>query len=281
LVVFAVLLGVQPVVANSLNYFPPPPVPPDIGLIHLVGGTAQQPEVENLPLPPPGQYTVKQVTTSTTASATLNTQPQPFLAAHAAASASSIPGRSGMATADAELAYYFEVFFAPGPALQEPVSVSVTASGAVSSGVSSGNYNVADFQVYLYNPNQTGIVSYIFKDSACSTTGPQDCNGTGLQSQLSFSTTQDLTLTSGTVYAVQMDVLANAGDSIRSANAYLDPAITIDPGQSQFQLEFSSGVGDATPLPSSWIMMLSGLLGLGLFAYRQRKRGPAVSIVRS
>ncbi len=37
----------------------------------------------------------------------------------------------------------------------------------------------------------------------------------------------------------------------------------------------SAGVVDTTPLPSTWLMLLAGLIGLGLFARRGFKKGPA------
>jgi hypothetical protein len=78
---------------------------------------------------------------------------------------------------------------------------------------------------------------------------------------------------------------SNSLNSNIVATGYVDPIITIDPGQfdsaglPEFDLELSPGVSN-TPLPSTWVMMLSGLLGLGLFAYRGGKKDrAAVSVI--
>jgi hypothetical protein len=58
-----------------------------------------------------------------------------------------------------------------------------------------------------------------------------------------------------------------------------------DQGAVQGSNNFHSDVGNstftfvtATPLPPTWLMMLSGLVGLGFFVYRGTKEGPAAII---
>jgi hypothetical protein len=54
--------------------------------------------------------------------------------------------------------------------------------------------------------------------------------------------------------------------------------ITFDlPG---FQLDLSQGAGNsvaATPLPSTWTMLIAGFVGLGFFVYRRTKNDAAVA----
>jgi hypothetical protein len=81
-----------------------------------------------------------------------------------------------------------------------------------------------------------------------------------------------------------MEVYLASGAALNSNGAiqagYIDPTITIDPGQldsaglNEFDLVLSPGVG-ATPLPSTWTMLIAGFVGLGFFAYRGSKKNTA------
>jgi len=81
-----------------------------------------------------------------------------------------------------------------------------------------------------------------------------------------------------------MEVYLASGAAPNSNGAkqtgYIDPTITIDPGQldsaglNEFDLVLSPGVG-ATPLPSTWTMLIAGLVGLGFFSYRGSKKNSA------
>jgi hypothetical protein len=64
-------------------------------------------------------------------------------------------------------------------------------------------------------------------------------------------------------------------------HGFIDPVITFDKNfdSTGESLAFSQGVGNSpvspVPLPSTWGMMLMGLIGLGFIAYRQ-KLNPAL-----
>jgi len=62
-----------------------------------------------------------------------------------------------------------------------------------------------------------------------------------------------------------------------TSTGFLDPTIEIDPtfaDASQYELLSSPGVGNA-PLPSTWLMMLSGLAAVGFLTYRGSKKNAA------
>ena len=96
----------------------------------------------------------------------------------------------------------------------------------------------------------------------------------GANSNLSISET--LSEQSNTDILVHMNVAADVqGNSVESAGAFLDPIFFIDPtfaGADKYSIETSLGIGNvsATPLPSTWGMMLLGLGVLGFMGYRRR-----------
>jgi hypothetical protein len=90
--------------------------------------------------------------------------------------------------------------------------------------------------------------------------------------------TGNISLAAGTYYLVlQNAVLTNGGfyfwdenDGPSSATNNIAGAI----GSESFQILGTTNVS-ATPLPSTWFLMLSGFAGLGFFAYRGTKKGSA------
>jgi hypothetical protein len=87
------------------------------------------------------------------------------------------------------------------------------------------------------------------------------------------------------VYEVSFFVSAGASAGCgalcnSSAYASADPDITLGVGllDEGYSIEFSPNLA-TTPLPSTWLMLLSGFVGLGLFAYRGTKKGSATAAV--
>ena len=153
--------------------------------------------------------------------------------------------------------------------------------------IDAGGAEVADQAIValgIYNPlnpiAEGNFQDGLFYDYACAGTGGCGQFAQGLQPQLYFSDSKDLTLTANTVYEIYMNVSISSSGNWMSTG-FVDPTVEIDPtfaDVSQYELLFSPDVGNA-PLPSTWIMMLSGLLGLGLFAYRGAKKSSSAVLV--
>jgi hypothetical protein len=96
-----------------------------------------------------------------------------------------------------------------------------------------------------------------------------------------FNVSPSLNLTPGDIYSLQLEISIAFDDSAapvqdQNINGSIDPTITnADP--SDFQLLVSPNLV-ATPLPSSWTMMLIGLAGLGLVAYRRQKQPSVLAV---
>lgn len=66
---------------------------------------------------------------------------------------------------------------------------------------------------------------------------------------------------------------SNGGTALGAAE--VDPVFTLDSGYSDFSIAYSPGITQgtaATPLPSTWTMLLSGLAGIGFIAYRRKSK---------
>jgi len=67
---------------------------------------------------------------------------------------------------------------------------------------------------------------------------------------------------------------APASGGSQYVSAFIDPMFTAPAG---YSIELSPGVGNslasATPLPSTWLMLLGGLVGLGFIAHCGSKNG--------
>jgi hypothetical protein len=96
----------------------------------------------------------------------------------------------------------------------------------------------------------------------------------------SFNLNQSYAFQPNTPYYVTMiaegAATANILGGTASFFATVDPTFTINPSfanAGQYSIELSTGVGNSvstTPLPSTWGMMLMGLIGLGFIGYRQK-----------
>jgi PEP-CTERM motif len=195
------------------------------------------------------------------ASGTINGVPSPNISATAAATS------AGNSSANLFYEYYFEV---AGPSTQQ-LSVTISASGAVSQSLITPN--VA--QVYFGAPGGVSLIA-----SACSATGLNGCGN--VSTSHSFSIAQSETITTNVQYNIQMSLFVNAntlfGASTDSQTGNIDPIITIDPlfalDNPLFTLELSPSVGNvsAVPEPSTWAMMILGFAGIGFMAYRRKSK---------
>jgi len=94
----------------------------------------------------------------------------------------------------------------------------------------------------------------------------------------SFGHTVELTLTANHIYRVTMiaDAGAAAGSSgtLAFATAFIDPRFSFGPGVGQeYSFVLSEGVGNSAlvPEPSSFVLLISGMLGLGHFRMRRMR----------
>jgi len=272
LVVLAAWMGIQSQ-ATALQINLPPSIPDAFGSISLESGTSTA--SENLTFPP---FTAKYSTGtnfstgSTFSSGTVNLQPSPSLSVHASSTG------SGLAAATAVLDYVFELYDPFAPQNKSPIPTIFAASGGVSL-PPLGSYPNVILQLADYNPNGLGIGDFkdsIFYDYACAGSGGCLGYSKGLPAQLYFSISKDLTLYANTLYEVLMYVSVSSAGNWTSTG-FLDPTIEIDPtfaDASQYELLSSPGVGNA-PLPSTWLMMLSGLAAVGFLTYRGSKKNAA------
>jgi len=164
------------------------------------------------------------------------------------------------ASAQATLLYYFEVV---GPVADQQVGAmtnySITVSGSstqkddngdvIASSSSSASLEIGDSNTGVFYTNTT----------------PGTYN-------------QSLTLYSDTIYFVDMLASAqaesNGGTALGHAN--VDPVFTLDPGYSDYSIAYSPGITQGSPstvpIPSTWIMLLPGLAGIGFMAYRRKSK---------
>jgi hypothetical protein len=278
LVALAALLGVQSQ-ASANDITPPPPVP-----IPALSGTNEQIACSTAALTScvPGGTNIPPVGSATTVSgttafvtATVGLSPNPNISAILVGATGSLE--------DVFVSYGFEVVdpFAP-VGFTAPVSITFSSNGdVVGTATDNDTATVGIFTVAAFAAFMAGADANPFFAAEAGT------KGSGA-SATSFSVAQDLTgvnsLESNTAYVVAMEVfLTPTSSSDVVATGYVDPTITVDPGQldsagqPEFDVEFGPGVSD-TPLPPTWIMMLSGLLGLGLFAHRHGKNGSSAVI---
>jgi hypothetical protein len=153
---------------------------------------------------------------------------------------------------NAHLEYFFEI---SGPSGQN-IPVNVLASGSVSSSGLLPGQNTSEAGFSL---NPVSVLPYLINVAAYATAP-------------SFSVNQQLTLTSGTMYEVNITAdsdLSNSGTPAVSgtAGAKVDPLFTISPSfalsNPGYHLEFSSNLSPV-PEPAAGWLMLCGLAGLGV-----------------
>jgi hypothetical protein len=284
-VVLAAWIGIQSrATAGQIN--PGSPMVPDaygsISLTNglaLTGSSSTSQDLNFPPSPPNFTYSGSEFHSIGTSSATgtINVQPSPSISASASSTG------SGVGSVSVNLLYMFELYDSFDPTNKSPVPTIFTASGGVSL-PQVDNYPQAIVALGIYNPlnpiAEGNFQDGLFYDYACAGTGGCGQFAQGLQPQLYFSDSKDLTLTANTVYEIYMNVsIASSGNWM--STGFVDPTVEIDPtfaDVSQYELLFSPDVGNA-PLPSTWIMMLSGLLGLGLFGYRGAKKSSSAVLV--
>jgi hypothetical protein len=225
----------------------------------------------------PGVYLSQISNSFGTAGAALNASslPNPSLSASITLST---PGTNSQSHAQAFMALtYFMSVNGTGNGI---VPVDVSSYGNVSmSGVSAGglfSQAGAVFEVSGSNPSNLPLVS---QDLTLNDPGYMQPNPGGASN---YSVAQLLYLQVGTVYSIYMsvDVAAEIGGAAANQvlTAFVDPVFTIDPGftgANGFSLQFSDGIGNSpstTPLPSTWLMLLSGFVSLSLFTYRGTKK---------
>jgi hypothetical protein len=185
-----------------------------------------------------------------------SSNPNPSITATALAAS---PNSNTSALAEAQLLYYVEIL---GPAGQ--VSLDVQASGTTSTSLGSNQQATVGLQA-------TGALAFSF--TAFSESGlPYGGNPT------SFNVNNTYQVQANSPIAVLLSASAAAGlTTSGSASATIDPLFFIDPNfvnAGQYSIEISSGIGNspnATPLPSTWLMLLGGLAGLGFIAHRGSK----------
>ncbi len=163
------------------------------------------------------------------------------------------------------------------------VPVDVSSFGNVSmSAVPAGDIfsaAFATFQLTGPNPSAPALAAQVL---SLNDPGGGAANPGGTSN---YSLAQLVSLQVGTTYSIDMyvNVAAEIGGAATSqvVTAFIDPVFTIDPGfadANSFSLQFSDGIGDSpdapatTPLPSTWLMLLSGIVGLSLFASRGKKK---------
>jgi hypothetical protein len=265
-VVFVLLLSVQPkAVAGNL--------PPANGLIDLyVCATGDQcaggstPTVFNLP-PSPQSETLSP--NSSAFGTAMVSYPSPLISAELeGTNGPSFLGQPVPSGAVAYLRYYFEILD-PLTLQAPPVSVTFRASGGVGANVGAQTESAIVAVQTASEANSGFFAPNLFSAGACSQTAVLCPNV-----QDSFLADNDFSISNGTElfanteYAVTMQVSLTSND-FTLVSGIVDPTITIDSGQSSdFQLVFSP---TTTPLPSSWIMMLTALGGFSLLGWRRRR----------
>jgi hypothetical protein len=193
-------------------------------------------------------------------------QPSPSVTATAT---SNVGNGGASASAYIYVGYEFEIFGQSG--VQVPVTIS--ANGAVSQNTGPIQQAYATLTLDQYYGSANPFPSTLL-GSVCQAGSANSCNNANLNANPSFSIATRETLTSDTVYRIQM--IASAEALFSSASASIDPMITSN--DSNFSILLSPGVGNspsATPLPSTWLMLLGGLVGLGFIAHRGSKNGSA------
>jgi hypothetical protein len=165
--------------------------------------------------------------------------------------------------------YYAVVGGVAGTYVPVTITGSVTASAGGVDGESQASINYANGGVNTENYGAGEIVTNGFSSGA---------GGSAV-----LNTTYDVLSdpTAALVITLYVDVNAATGGQAlgtSSASAGADPVITIDPSYvaEGYSLEFSPNLS-STPLPSTWLMLLSGFLGLGFFVYRGTSKGSAAT----
>lgn len=182
------------------------------------------------------------------------------------------------------LVYAFEIL---GPSGTVPVQVRVTTSVAGNDVLGEFDQVSAQFivsQTNLYSQLSglsVGVGYSVFEDSGATindTTTWDNKSDTSAGSS-SYTDTNTYDFQTNTIYYVGLANGIFALSASSSASAYTDPTFQIAPGTpnaGSYSFIYSPGVGNGVsgvPEPSTWAMMLCGLVGLGLAGYRRTSWG--------
>ena len=190
--------------------------------------------------------------------AQITASPQPNPEILAAANAT---GPNADSRANISFNYYFEVF---APIANVPVDVVMHAS-LFTGGSSSGNggspwSSTANITI------DSHLVESITADSV------------NHISPTLLDLTKTKSLLTDKFYLVELYVDAHAqgfSGTTANASAWIDPWFTTDVFGDSIIVSDFLGNSAAAPLPTTWIMLLSGFIGLGFFAYRGTKNNLA------
>jgi hypothetical protein len=266
-------LGAQPEAsANPVSFPSPLTILPAVGQIFLnvcdavvEGDTGNCAGGGNSQIKfPPDTATATAASGMSSASASITYQPSSSPSTVVSSMSADLDASKSGSTADLLLTYFFGVAVAPGLTLID-AKINVTTSGMVSATPNTKNGTSSDISVQIERAG--GPLGGLLSEYACTDPCPN-----GLPAKNSFSTSQNIPVSANVLYAVTLSIdLSVDGVAFASgfANAFgsIDPVITIDPTEANdFQLVVSN-----TPLPSTWITMLAGLIGVGFFAYRGRR----------
>lgn len=187
-------------------------------------------------------------------------------AAVPAITSADFPIDSRSAHAGAQLLYNLEVMCT---GLTCPVTVPIGGTGVAF--VTSLGAN-ASSKVKL----SIGTITIL---NVLSTNGTATGLPTGAVSSGFIYSSGTLNLVPNFIYTVSMEADADAATAsgAQSASAFIDPFFFIIPGfpdAGQYSIITSPGIDNisAVPEPSSWMMLLTGLAGLGFFMYRGPKK---------
>jgi hypothetical protein len=129
----------------------------------------------------------------------------------------------------------------------------------------------------------TTPATYTDTATATVTSGPVVGQGFGYYDLRTDSfSLPNISLGAGTYYLVLQNAVTAGGNPIYwDENDGLSTAtesVTGSIGSESFQIIGNVAVVGATPLPSTWTMLIAGFLGLGFFAYRgSKKNGAAIA----
>jgi hypothetical protein len=212
---------------------------------------------------------------SETTSVTISNSPAPSISATSTATGTFDPsthtGTSTVIDTSATYTYYFEI---QGPS--PTALVLVNASGGINGGLlptGSGANLIADLAISSptspYNLHQN-----VHTQASGATYIVPVGSGYGYASTASenFNVNSPYTLSTGAIYSVVMSVYLEStlNNGTTTLSAFVDPTFTINtPG---YSIDYSLAPTPATtPLPSTWLMLLSGLAALGFMAHRGSK----------
>ena len=177
---------------------------------------------------------------------------------------------SSFATSSGALSYQLDI----SSSLSGTVRIVVTGGGYVLS-TSGGNKTLSDISLSVGTGSSS---SYAVDISASSTNDVATGTGAGLDLDPTtghFSYSDTLLLTTNTNYTVQIEADALAGNapgysSLQEGRSYIDPYFYIDPSfpdAQQYSILTSPGIGNIAPEPTTLILLLAGLAGIGVVKF--------------